>query len=130
MTDEVSAVESEMPVAERMHRIMWRYYQRKWNPNSGTISTLRDWWDWPMLVRMPDIAQDFTVHIDGGPVYGVSEGITAEPKIMVFMLSETFVKINNDTSTAAIESIAGRIKIRGFEPERRRLTAALSFLTW
>ncbi|MDT7781970.1 MAG: hypothetical protein QOF58_389, partial [Pseudonocardiales bacterium] len=30
----------------------------------------------------------------------------------------------------AIEAIAGRIKIRGNETERRRLLAAISFLTW
>jgi len=124
------AVSNQMSVAEHIQRVMWRYYQRKWNPNRDTVSTLRDWWAWPMLVRMPDIGTDYTVDIDGGPVYGVTVGIVREPKIMVFMLSETFEKINNDTSTAAIESIAGRIKIRGFEPERRRLTAALSFLAW
>lgn len=116
--------------AARLQRVLWRYYQRKWNPNKDTVKTLREWKDWPMLVRMPDIGCDFTVLIDSGYVPYVTPGTNSEPKIMAFMLSETMIKIDADITTAAIETVAGRIKIRGFEPDRRRLLAALSFLTW
>jgi hypothetical protein len=39
-------------------------------------------------------------------------------------------RIYYDETTSAIEAISGRIKIRGNEVERRRLLAAISFLTW
>jgi len=46
------------------------------------------------------------------------------------MLAETMQRIYYDESTAAIELIAGRIKVRGNETERRRMLAAISYLTW
>ena len=46
------------------------------------------------------------------------------------MLAETMQRIYYEETTAAIEAISGRIKIRGNEVERRRLLAAISFLTW
>jgi hypothetical protein len=46
------------------------------------------------------------------------------------MLADTMQRIYYDETTSAIELIAGRIKVRGNETERRRMLAAISYLTW
>lgn len=106
------------------------YYMNKWNPNKDTVNAVKSWRDWPLVVRMPDVKEDFTVMIDEGRVISVEEGLPKSARILAVMLSETMQRIYYDESTAAIESIAGRIKIRGNETERRRMLAAISFLTW
>jgi hypothetical protein len=83
-----------------------------------------------MVVRMPDVQTDFTVMIDEGVVLSVALGLPKEPRILAVMLAETMQRIYYDETTSAIETIAGRIKIRGNETERRRLLAAISYLTW
>lgn len=110
--------------------ILEMYYLHKWNPNKDTVAAVKSWRDWPMVVRMPDVKEDFTVMIDEGRVLHVTEGLPERPRILVTMLSDTMQRIYYDETTAAIESIAGRIKIRGNETERRRLLAAISYLTW
>lgn len=120
----------EPPTVEYMRDILWHYYQRKWNVNADTVKAVKDWKNWPLLVRMPDLRHDFGVYIHEGSVQEVKIGTPDSPRIMVIMLSETMMRIYYDESTAAIETIAGRIKIRGDERERRRLLAAISFLTW
>jgi tRNA pseudouridine-54 N-methylase len=79
---------------------------------------------------MPDVKKDFTILIDNGVVQNVVVGLPDRPRILCVMLAETMQRIYYDETTAAIESIAGRVKIRGNEVERRRLLAAISFLTW
>jgi hypothetical protein len=113
-----------------MREVMDQYYMRKWNPNKDTVISVRSWRDWPMIVRMPDLQKDFTVMIDEGKVLSVSQGQAENPRILCIMLSETMQRIYYDESTAAIELIAGRIKVRGNETERRRMLAAISYLTW
>ncbi len=110
--------------------ILDQYYMRKWNPNKDTVTAVKSWRDWPMIVRMPDVQQDFTVMINEGQVLSVSPGLAPQPRILAVMLSETMQRIYYDETTAAIETIAGRIKIRGNETERRRMLAAISYLTW
>ena len=110
--------------------ILDEYYMRKWNPNPGTVKAVKKWRDWPLVVRMPDVKKDFTVFIDEGSVLRVTVGLPEQPRILAVMLSETMQRIYYDETTAAIESIAGRIKVRGNETERRRLLAAMSYLTW
>ena len=102
----------------------------KWNPNKDTVAAVTRWKDWPLVVRMPDVKKDFTILIDNGVVQSVLVGLPDRPRILCVMLAETMQRIYYDETTAAIESIAGRIKIRGNEVERRRLLAAISFLTW
>ena len=116
--------------AEYMRDILDAYYMKKWNPNKDTVAAVSQWKNWPLVVRMPDIKEDFTIHIDNGVVQHVSKGLPERPRILCVMLSETMQRIYYDETTAAIESISGRIKIRGNEVERRRLLAAISFLTW
>jgi hypothetical protein len=106
------------------------YYMSKWNPNKDTVAAVSKWKDWPLVVRMPDVKQDFTVLIDGGVVQSVTVGLPERPRILCVMLADTMQRIYYEETTAAIESISGRIKIRGNEVERRRLLAAISFLTW
>jgi hypothetical protein len=113
-----------------MREVMDQYYMRKWNPNKDTVISVKSWRDWPMIVRMPDIQKDFTVLIDEGKVLSVALGQAENPRILCIMLSETMQRIYYDESTAAIELIAGRIKVRGNETERRRMLAAISYLTW
>lgn len=113
-----------------MREVMDQYYMRKWNPNKDTVISVRSWRNWPMIVRMPDIQKDFTVLIDEGKVLSVALGQAENPRILCIMLSETMQRIYYDESTAAIELIAGRIKVRGNETERRRMLAAISYLTW
>jgi hypothetical protein len=115
---------------EYLRAILEQYYMRKWNPNKDTVNAVKKWRDWPLVVRMPDVKEDFTVMIDEGRVTHVVVGLPERPRILAVMLSETMQRIYYDETTAAIESIAGRIKIRGNETERRRLLAAISFLTW
>lgn len=115
---------------EYLRDILDRYYMAKWNPNKDTVAAVSKWKDWPLVVRMPDVKCDFTVLIDNGMVQKVEVGLPDRPRILCIMLAETMQRIYYDETTAAIESIAGRVKIRGNEAERRRLLAAISFLTW
>lgn len=115
---------------EYLRDILDMYYMDKWNPNEDTVASVVKWRDWPLVVRMPDVKKDFTIQIDAGVVQQVSVGLPERPRILCIMLSETMQRIYYDETTAAIESISGRIKIRGNEVERRRLLAAISFLTW
>lgn len=120
----------EAVTKEYLRDILDEYYTRKWNPNKDTVNAVKKWRDWPLVVRMPDVKEDFTVLIDEGKVLRVVEGVPERPRILAVMLAETMQRIYYDETTAAIESIAGRIKIRGNETERRRMLAAISFLTW
>jgi hypothetical protein len=115
---------------EYLRDILDQYYMEKWNPNKDTVASVAKWRDWPLVVRMPDVKNDFTILIDAGVVQHVNVGLPERPRILCIMLSETMQRIYYDETTAAIESISGRIKIRGNEVERRRLLAAISFLTW
>ena len=115
---------------EYLRDILDGYYMTKWNPNKDTVTAVVKWKDWPLVVRMPDVKQDFTVLVDRGVVQEVTVGLPERPRILCVMLAETMQRIYYEETTAAIESISGRIKIRGNEAERRRLLAAISFLTW
>lgn len=115
---------------EYLRQILEQYYLHKWNTNPDTVAAVRKWRDWPLVVRMPDVKEDFTVMIDEGVVLRVENGLPERPRILATMLSDTMARIYYDETTAAIESIAGRIKIRGNETERRRMLAAISYLTW
>ena len=116
--------------AEYLLAILDQYYIHKWNTNADTVVAVKGWRNWPMVLRMPDVHADFTIMIDEGAVKSVTAGLPKEPRILVTMLSETMMRIYYDETTSAIEAIAGRIKIRGNETERRRLLAAISYLTW
>ena len=120
----------EATTSEFMLQVLDQYYDRKWNPNKDTVTAVRSWKNWPMVVRMPDIQKDFTIMIDEGRVSSVAPGLPKEPRILTIMLAETMQRIYYDETTAAIEVIAGRIKVRGNETERRRMLAAISYLTW
>jgi hypothetical protein len=113
-----------------MRDVLDQYYLRKWNPNKDTVISVKSWRDWPMIVRMPDLQKDFTVMIDQGMVTEVSNGQAPNPRILTIMLADTMQRIYYDETTSAIELIAGRIKVRGNETERRRMLAAISYLTW
>ena len=113
-----------------MREVLDQYYVRKWNPNKDAVIAVKSWCDWPMVVRMPDIQTDYTVMIDEGRVLSVGVGLPAQPRILSIMLAETMQRIYYDETTSAIELIAGRIKVRGNETERRRMLAAISYLTW
>jgi hypothetical protein len=115
---------------EFMQQVLDQYYVRKWNPNKDTVTAVKSWRDWPMVVRMPDIQTDYTVMIDEGRVLNVRIGLPEQPRILSIMLAETMQRIYYDETTSAIELIAGRIKVRGNETERRRMLAAISYLTW
>jgi hypothetical protein len=116
--------------SEHMLEVMLDYYDRKWNANSDVLKTLRNWKQWPIVVRMPDLGVDYTIVIEAGRVIEVTIGTPPKARLLVVMLSETMQRIYYEETTAAIESIAGRVKIRGNETERRRLLAAISHLTW
>ena len=116
--------------ADFMREVLDQYYMRKWNPNKDTVISVKSWRDWPMIVRMPDLQKDFTVMIDQGKVTEGTNGQAPNPRILTIMLAETMQRIYYDETTAAIELIAGRIKVRGNETERRRMLAAISYLTW
>jgi hypothetical protein len=120
----------ETVTTEYLRDILDEYYMAKWNPNKDTVAAVSKWKDWPLVVRMPDVKKDFTILIDNGLVQSVAVGLPERPRILCVMLAETMQRIYYDETTAAIESIAGRVKIRGNEVERRRLLAAISFLTW
>jgi hypothetical protein len=120
----------EVRSTEYLRNILDEYYMEKWNPNKDTVAAVAKWTDWPLVVRMPDVKKDFTILIDNGVVQNVVVGLPDRPRILCVMLAETMQRIYYDETTAAIESIAGRVKIRGNEVERRRLLAAISFLTW
>jgi hypothetical protein len=120
----------EKITAEYMRDVLDEYYAKKWNANPDTVAAVSSWRNWPLVVRMPDLKQDFTVLIDDGVVQKVSVGLPERPRILTVMLADTMQRIYYDETTSAIESISGRIKIRGNEVERRRLLAAISFLTW
>lgn len=113
-----------------MRDVLDQYYERKWNPNKDAVAAVKSWKDWPMVVRMPDIHGDFTVMINEGQVLSVAEGLPQAPRILSIMLADTMQRIYYDETTSAIELIAGRIKVRGNETERRRMLAAISYLTW
>jgi hypothetical protein len=113
-----------------MRDVLDQYYLRKWNPNKDTVTSVKSWRDWPMIVRMPDLQKDFTVMIDQGKVTEVTNGQAPNPRILTIMLADTMQRIYYDETTSAIELIAGRIKVRGNETERRRMLAAISYLTW
>jgi hypothetical protein len=106
------------------------YYDRKWNANTDVLKTLRNWRGYPWVVRLPDLTVDYTVSVDGGRVTGVEIGTPPKARLLVVMLSQTLDRIYYEETTAAIEAIAGRIKIKGNETERRRMLAAISHLTW
>jgi hypothetical protein len=120
----------EKITAEYMRDVLDEYYAKKWNANPDTVAAVSSWRNWPLVVRMPDLKQDFTVLIDDGVVQKVDIGLPERPRILTVMLADTMQRIYYDETTSAIESISGRIKIRGNEVERRRLLAAISFLTW
>jgi hypothetical protein len=120
----------EKATPEFMQQVLDQYYIRKWNPNKDTVTAVKSWRDWPMVVRMPDIQTDYTVMIDEGRVLSVKIGLPEQPRILSIMLAETMRRIYYDETTSAIELIAGRIKVRGNETERRRMLAAISYLTW
>ena len=120
----------EVVTPEFMLNVIEQYYDRKWNTNKDTVAAVKSWKNWPMVVRMPDINKDYTVMIHEGVVIGCSIGLPKEPRILTTMLAETMQRIYYDESTAAIELIGGRIKVRGNETERRRMLAAISYLTW
>jgi hypothetical protein len=115
---------------EYLRDILDGYYMVKWNTNKETVAAVKKWKDWPLVVRMPDVKHDFTVMIDEGVVQNVTPGVPERPRILVIMLADTMQRIYYDETTSAIEAISGRIKIRGNEVERRRLLAAISYLTW
>jgi len=113
-----------------MRDVLDQYYMNKWNPNKDAVASVRTWLDWPMVVRMPDINKDFTVLINEGRVLEITIGLPKMPRILTTMLADTMQRIYYDETTSAIELIAGRIKVRGNETERRRMLAAISYLTW
>lgn len=120
----------DVVTSDFMRDVLDQYYMRKWNPNKETVISVKSWRDWPMIVRMPDLQKDFTVMIDLGIVTEVTNGQAPNPRILTIMLAETMQRIYYDETTSAIELIAGRIKVRGNETERRRMLAAISYLTW
>ena len=120
----------EVVPPEFMLSVIEQYYDRKWNTNKDTVAAVKSWKNWPMVVRMPDINKDYTVMIHEGVVTSCSMGLPKEPRILTTMLADTMQRIYYDESTAAIELIGGRIKVRGNETERRRMLAAISYLTW
>jgi hypothetical protein len=120
----------EVTTGDFMRDVLDQYYLRKWNPNKDTVISVKSWKDWPMIVRMPDLQKDFTVMIHEGLVQEVTNGQAPQPRILTIMLAETMQRIYYDETTSAIELIAGRIKVRGNETERRRMLAAISYLTW
>ena len=131
MRPNVEYIPKQDPVTpEFMLEVLDQYYERKWNTNKDTVIAVKSWVNWPMVVRMPDISKDYTVMINEGKVTGCSIGLPKEPRILTTMLADTMQRIYYDETTSAIELIGGRIKVRGNETERRRMLAAISYLTW
>jgi hypothetical protein len=120
----------ETVTAEYLRDILDEYYKSRWNLNKDTVAAVSRWKDWPLVVRMPDVPKDFTILIDHGVVRSVALGLPDRPRILCVMLAETMQRIYYQETTAAIECIAGRIRVRGNEVEGRRLLAAMSYLTW
>jgi hypothetical protein len=120
----------ETVTADYARDILFGYYERKWNPNPDVIKTVKMWENFPLLVRVPNIEVSMAVIVDEGYVRSVELGAPKEPRILVVLLSDTLQRLYYDETTAAIESIAGRIKFRGNEKEKRRMLAANSYLTW
>ena len=56
----------ETVTTEYLRDILDGYYLMKWNPNKDTVAAVSKWKDWPLVVRMPDVKQDFTILIDRG----------------------------------------------------------------
>jgi hypothetical protein len=129
-TDQEYLPRPEAVTPDYMRAVLEQYYARKWNPNDDTVASVKVWRAWPTVVRMPDIQSDYTVMIDEGRVVSTTMGLPKEPRILSIMLAETMQRIYYDETTSAIELIAGRIKVRGNETERRRMLAAISYLTW
>ena len=120
----------DVVTVEHMLQVLLHYYEHKWNANEDVLKTLRNWREWPIVVRMPDLGVDYTVVVEEGRVEGVTVGTPAKARLLVVMVSDTMHRIYYEETTAAIESIAGRVKIKGNETERRRMLAAISHLTW
>lgn len=110
--------------------ILDHYCATKWNPNVGAVTAISHWKAWPLVVRMPDVKTDFHLLIDDGLVRSVSEGLPERPRILCALQAETMQRIYYGETTAATESQAGRITVRGNETERRSLLVAFSHLTW
>lgn len=130
MSQEGLIPRQEKITPDYMKEMLDGYYKNKWNKNNETVAAVRSWRDWPMVLRMPDLGIDFGIMIDQGVVQSVNIGLPDKPRILSVMLAETMQRIYYEETTSAIEAIAGRIKIRGNEVERRRLLAAISYLTW
>jgi hypothetical protein len=120
----------ETVTPEYLRDILFGYYERKWNPNPDVIKTVKMWENFPILVKIPDAEVSMAVTIDQGYVRSVEAGVPEEPRILVVLLADTLQRLYYDETTAAIESISGRIKFRGNEKEKRRMLAANSYLTW
>jgi hypothetical protein len=120
----------ETATAAYLRDILDDYCMSRWNPNKDTVTAVSRWKSWPLVVRMTDVGKDFTILIDNGLVRSVAVGLPERPRMLCVLLAETMQRIYYQETTAAIESIAGRITVRGNEVERRRLLAAMSYLTW
>lgn len=120
----------EVVTAEYLKDILDAYYAHKWNGNEDTVNAVKTWRNWPMVLRMPDVELDYTMMVDEGKVVEVRHGLPEDPRILTVMMAETMQRIYYDETTSSIELIGGRIKVRGNETERRRLLAAISYLTW
>jgi hypothetical protein len=120
----------EVVTVDYLRDILDDYFQGTWNQTRGTVAAVSRWRDWPLAIRVPDVGADFTAHIDEGMVRSVTVGLPERPRILCIVDTGTLLRIYYEETAAAIECIAGRIKVRGNELERRRLLAAMSFLTW
>jgi hypothetical protein len=120
----------EVVTVDYLRDVLDEYCRDTWNRTRGTVAAVSRWRDWPLAVRVPDARADFTLHIDEGVVRSVTVGLPERPRILCVVGAGTLQRIYYGETAAAIECIAGRIKVRGNELERRRLLAAMSFLTW
>ena len=120
----------EVVTVDYLRDILDDYCRDTWNRTRGTVAAVSRWRDWALAVRVRDAGADFTVHIDEGVVHSVTVGLPERPRILCSLDAETLQRIYYEETAAAIECIAGRIKVRGNELERRRLLTAMSFLTW
>jgi hypothetical protein len=116
--------------AEYLRDILEAYCTGTWNQNPHTVAAAWRRRDCALVVRLPDVPADFTVLVDNGVVRSVVAGLPPRPRISCVVLSDTLQRLYYQETAAAIECIAGRITVRGNEVERRRLLAAMSFLTW
>jgi hypothetical protein len=120
----------ETLTAEYLRDILDDFCMSRWNGNRDTVAAVGRWKDWPLVVRMADVRKDFTILIDNGLVRAVTVGLPQRPRMVCVMFAETMQRIYYQETTVALESIAGRIGVRGNEIERRRLLTAMSYLTW